>query len=330
MKSKIKEKGSRLLWLIRTGRLPQAVGYGSQFLFGRSLYIDHLGTYLTTDDIPVRVEGNTMFLSPSDPGISAELFHFGTREQRATAIMRSEFERIREKVDQPTVLEIGANRGYYAFLAADLLGENARIIALEPDPENFEALNKGIDANGFGTISAIRCAVGDEDTTETLNIAETSNSHTLQSVDKRDDKYTGETVETPVSRISTLIEDRDLQPEDIDVVRMDVEGFESAVFRGMEELLNTDSELLVFVELHPHRVPADKLESIVTDLEAGGFEFVHASSSAQSSLDGFDAVRRHLQTPKGRHTVELIAKRGEAEEIDAGPGDRVIAGTSEE
>lgn len=329
MKSKTKEKGTRLLWLIRTGRLPQAVGYGSKFLLGRSLYIDHLATYLTTDDIPVRVEGNTMFLSPSDSGISAELFHFGTREQRATAIMRSEFERIRRNVDQPTVLEIGANRGYYAFLAADVLGENARIIALEPDPENFEALNKGIDANGFGTISATRCAVGDEDTTETLNIAETSNSHTLQSVDEDDDKYTGETVETPVRRIPTLIEDRGLQPEDIDVVRMDVEGFESAVFRGMGKLLNADSELLVFVELHPHRVPATELDSIITDLEDGGFEFVHASSSAKSDLKGFDAVRRHLQTPKGRHTVELIAKRGETTEPASVSGERLVAGTSE-
>src|SRR6056297_1823007 len=96
---KLREKVGRLGWLIRTGRFPQAIGYASQHVLGRSLYIDHLATYLTTDDIPVQVEGSTMYLSPSDPGISAELFHFGAREQRATAIMRSEFAQIREQVN---------------------------------------------------------------------------------------------------------------------------------------------------------------------------------------------------------------------------------------
>lgn len=326
MKSKIKEKGSRLLWLLRAGRLPQAIGYGSQFLFGRSLYIKHLATYLTTDDIPVQVEGYTMYLSPTDRGISAELFHFGTREQQATAVMRSEFERIQEEVDRPTVLEIGANRGYYAFLAADTLGEHARIFALEPDPENFEALNKGIEANEFTTISADRCAVGDEETTEALNIAETSNSHTLQSVDERDRKYTGETVETRVTQISTLIEEKGLDMADIDIVRMDVEGYEHAAFGGMKELLDADSDLLVFVELHPHRVPTDDLDAIVSELESVDFEIVHASSSAAETLDSFAAVRDHLNTTDSRHTVELIVKRVGTEQDPEDSQDRLVAG----
>jgi len=324
---KLREKVGRLGWLIRTGRFPQAIGYASQLVLGRSLYIDHLATYLTTDDIPVQVEGSTMYLSPSDPGISAELFHFGAREQRATAIMRSEFAQIREQVNRPVVLEIGANRGYYAFLAATELGEPARIVALEPDPENFEALRKGIETNGFSTISAKRCAVGDEETTETLNIAETSNSHTLQSVSNEDEKYTGEGVETRVTQISTLIEDEGLDAQDIDVVRMDVEGYERAVFRGMEKLLEADSDLLVFVELHPHRVPAKELDEIVTDIEDTGLEFVHASSSAKPKLTGFDAVRRHLQTPDGRHTVELIAKRNAPDKSAPDSDERLVAGS---
>lgn len=329
MKSKIKEKGTRLLWLIRTGRLPQAVGYGSQFLIGRSLYIDHLATYLTTDDIPVRVEGYTMYLSPIDPGISAELFHFGTREQQATAVMRSEFERIGEKANRPTVLDIGANRGYYAFLAADTLGEHARIFALEPDPENFEALNKGIEANEFTTISTDRRAVGDEETTEALNIARASNSHTLQSVDEGDQKYTGETVETRVTQISTLIEEKGLDMEDIDVVRMDVEGYEYAAFGGMKELLNADSELLVFVELHPHRVPTADLDAIISELESVDFEIIHASSSAAETLDSFAAVRDHLNTTNSRHTVELIVKRAGPKQDPTGTQNSLVAGTSE-
>ena len=326
MVSKIQEKMTRLLSLVRNGRYPQAVGYASQFVLGRSLYVKHLETYLTADDIPVQVEGNTMFLSPKDPGISSELFHFGSREPEATEIMRREFERIGANVDEPVVLEIGANRGYYAFLAADTLGDDARILAFEPDPSNFEGLCKGIEANRFDTISPQRIAVGDKDTTETLNLAASSNSHTLQTVSADDDKYTGETVQTPVRRIQTLTEEADISPGDVDIVRMDIEGYESAAFDGMRELLATNSDLLVFVELHPHRVPPGELAAIVSALDTAGFEFVHASSSANPNLDGFDEVQRHLQTPKGRHTVELIARRKASGNVETVTEEQLLVG----
>ena len=39
---------------------------------------------------------------------------------------------------------------------------------------------------------------------------------------------------------------------------MDIEGYETAVFEGMDELLGAESDLLVFVELYPHRVTPDE------------------------------------------------------------------------
>lgn len=310
MLSKIRTKAERLVWLLRNGRVPQAIGFASQFVLGHSLYIDHLKKYFASDQLPVEVVGNVMYLSPSDPGISAELFHFGMHEPEATEIMRRAFEQLAESSDDPVVLDIGSHRGYYAFQAADILSEEGTIHAFEPEPSNFAALRRGIETNGFENVHAERCAIGAENTTGELKTAWSSNSHTLRSIpDGKSEKYTGETVETEIRKVDSYLDESGIDPEEIDLLRIDVEGYESAVFEGIEAVLNADSELLVFVELHPHRVEPAKLHSIIDALEAAGFQLVHASSSADSDLPDYDAVRRHTEVRAGRHTVDLIVER---------------------
>ena len=108
------------------------------------------------------------------------------------------------------------------------------------------------------------------------------------------------------------------------LVKIDVEGHEPAVFEGLQELLQADSELVVCVELHPHRADPADLRSVVDAVTEAGFELVHAASSADSDIPDYDAVKRHLGTREGRHTVDLVAKRARVEaaveRTASGPG----------
>lgn len=309
MLSKIVEKGTRLASLLRRGRIPQAVGYASQFVLGYSLYTDHLSTYFASDQLPVAVHGNVMYLSPADPGISTELFHFGTHEPGATEVFRQQLEQLRRSTSNPLVFDIGAHRGYYAFQAAEMFRDSGTVHAVEPDRTNFDALTRGIEANEFDNVHANRCAFGSENSTGELRISKRSNSHTLSGPDTSGQKYTDESVPTDIYTVDTYLTEHEIPPHDVDFVKIDVEGFETEVIEGMEDLLHCNSNLSLFVELHPHRVEPSKLQSLIDLIESSGFELVHASSSAASNLPDYETVRQHLAVPEGRRSVELLANR---------------------
>src|SRR5262245_61884780 len=59
------------------------------------------------------------------------------------------------------VVDAGANWGYLSLLAAAAVGSSGRVVALEPDPRHFSALEANLALNGFAWGSAVRAAVSD-------------------------------------------------------------------------------------------------------------------------------------------------------------------------
>jgi len=61
-----------------------------------------------------------------------------------------------------TFVDVGANVGAYSLFVAAKAGLNARILAIEPQPDVFDRLAYNIGQNPFGTIKAVACAVADK------------------------------------------------------------------------------------------------------------------------------------------------------------------------
>ena len=56
------------------------------------------------------------------------------------------------------VVDIGANIGWYSVLAARIVGATGRVWSYEPDPENYDILNRNVNRCGSGTIRTVRAA----------------------------------------------------------------------------------------------------------------------------------------------------------------------------
>lgn len=135
-----------------------------------------------------------------------------------------------------TFVDVGANIGAYSLFVAAHAGQNARILAIEPQPDVFERLTYNIRQNPFGTVKAVACAVADKPGELTMfldgkNRGESSVKVMAQSQDG--------TIRVPATTLLALMRQEGF--ERIDAIKLDVEGAEDIIlepfFRDAPEAL---------------------------------------------------------------------------------------------
>lgn len=175
------------------------------------------------------VQGSLMLLNLKDRGIQTDLFMHGIREVQATKHLRS--------IMQPdwTMVEIGANIGYYALMEARAV---KRVIAIEPGPDNYKGLMTNIALNGYRNIETHQLAIGDHKGVVGFEISKACNWN----------KIARPNVTGDVQVQMTTLDDF-LQGRKIDFLRMDVEGYELCILKGMPQTIR-DSRPGMFIEVH--------------------------------------------------------------------------------
>src|SRR5690606_15185214 len=79
-----------------------------------------------------------------------------------------------------TFVDVGANIGYFALLAASLVGAQGKVIAFEPNLENCELLRRSIAANGFDDFVHVHpYAVAEKAQFFTLDVGTSSNGRII-------------------------------------------------------------------------------------------------------------------------------------------------------
>ena len=182
------------------------------------------------------VHGSKMLLDLNDPGINRDLFLYGGREPSSTEIYRKQLS------PGMTIVDVGANIGYYVLIEARALGTSGKIYAIEPAPKNFEMLQANLEINSFGReIESHNLAISDSVGQVQFEIAGASNHHRL-SVNGSG----ANTIEVEATTLDVL-----LAGKKIDMVRMDAEGAEWVILRGMRGILAGNQPLKMFIEVHP-------------------------------------------------------------------------------
>lgn len=148
--------------------------------------------------------------------------------------------------------DIGANIGLFSLSAAHLY-DHVQVYAFEPELLNYDRLVDNVKHIGFSDrIVTCRIALGAQ---RGRVVLQRQGDHTglgghaiLADADGVDQKADFVTCETG----DLLVADDQIPPPDL--VKVDVEGFELQVLRGMRQVL-TEQRPKVFLELHPRRLP---------------------------------------------------------------------------
>ena len=136
-----------------------------------------------------------------------------------------------------SVVDVGANIGYYALMARQSVGPEGRVVCFEPEPTNAAELRRNIAESGFTNVTVVEAAVGGERGSAKLLLGLNGTLATGE----------GE-IEVPVVTVDAAMTSR------VDLIKVDVEGFEGHVLRGAEGVIRADRPIL-FVEMHPGLVP---------------------------------------------------------------------------
>ncbi|MBS1528942.1 MAG: FkbM family methyltransferase, partial [Bacteroidetes bacterium] len=135
--------------------------------------------------------------------------------------------------------DIGSNVGSYTLLASGVCG--AKSITLEPVRSTFDILQKNIELNGLqekvALINAGAGSAGGE-------IAFTAGSDTTNHVIADGEQVNEEIVHIPLVAVDSL------QPGNPALIKIDVEGYETEVLKGMAATLENPSLQAIIIELN--------------------------------------------------------------------------------
>jgi FkbM family methyltransferase len=170
------------------------------------------------------------------------IYLFGVWEPDLTAFVRRRLE------PGDTFIDVGANVGYFALVAAERVGEGGRVAAVEASPRIHERLAAAIDANGLRSrVRAALCAAAGERGTLTVYAGPAHNVGLTTTVASRGLEREAQVEAAPLDEI---LEDDEIAGARL--VKIDVEGGEPEVLAGMGAFLDrARDDVEILVELSP-------------------------------------------------------------------------------
>lgn len=204
------------------------------------------------------------------------------------------------------VVDIGAHIGVFTALAGKCVGPDGQVWSVEPAQDNLYYLRHNVMANGLHNVVIHPYAAGSDSRMRSFQMTGSSDSHGFYA--------------HPLIRTIEIVEVEQRPVDDLvdgiaDVVKLDVEGAEIEVLKGMSGILRQNPRLVLCVEWNPAcmaKAGQDPME-LLTYLGSQGFDSIVVLDDLGGrarELDEVVPLVRSGRLPDSWY-VNLWARRGQ-------------------
>jgi FkbM family methyltransferase len=201
------------------------------------------------------------------------------------------------ELDGLTVYDVGGDQGTYTLFFARRVGERGRVVTFEPNPTSYRRIVANVELNDFRNVDVRRIGLGAAKGNVSLVFpagepARGSADPKIQAQLRRE--KIARTIEIDVDTLDAQVAECRLPRPDL--VKIDVEGLELDVLRGMNGLLRTHRPDL-FIELHgaDAQSKGENARQVVTLLLDAGYSVFHVESKQNVTRADIETARQgHL------------------------------------
>lgn len=182
-----------------------------------------------------------------------------------------------------TVVDVGANQGFFSLMASRLIGPKGAVLALEPSQSTFEKLLMVIEENRLSNVSALNTGCGEKaGEIELFTVTRSSGTASIRPSTQGASRPVGRITLKPLDQI---VEEKNLE---VDFLKIDTEGYEDEVLKGAIKILQQHRPV-VFLELSSEYAISSK--SAIEILLKNGYEFpIVPDLTVAKNGDNFFAV----------------------------------------
>ena len=173
-----------------------------------------------------------------------------------------------------TFIDVGANEGYFTVLAGKRVGEEGKVLAMEPQSRLQSVLKRNLEANSIENTEIHQVACSNSNTETELFLTNTLNTGATSIFRRR--KFGQTTEEVHCRRLDEFCRDR--VTGQIRFLKMDCEGAEVDAIPGMTGLLRDKRLDFMVVEFHPNFIGWKKCQSLILGIIEKGYELTQLHS----------------------------------------------------
>lgn len=172
-------------------------------------------------------------------------------------------------------IDIGANLGWFSILAAKQVGKHGKVIAFEPSANIYNQLHRSIEINHLSNIRLEQIALSDEVGSTTLFGATHENAGLASIIISKDSLQSSAGEQVLVTKFDNYWK-KEINSK-VRLIKIDVEGAESKVLEGMEQVLQGRMCDYLMVEINDSRLRSIGISAMHTldFLRSHGYKLFH-------------------------------------------------------